>query len=111
MTRDRFMRVRTERARSASDGPGHVGPSLALRASIAGLVALALFLPIVGAHPVGKDNHDRTITVRLRLGPRPETLLARVEYRLEVDEATVAFDDMKPFADEVNLLEYRGKAL
>jgi ABC-type nickel/cobalt efflux system permease component RcnA len=34
-----------------------------------------------------------------------------VEYRLEVDEATVVYDDMKPFADEVNLFDYRDRPL
>ncbi len=79
-------------------------------------LSLALFsiLALAGsaiAHPVAKDSHDRTITVRLRPGARPDQLLVRVEYRLEVDEATVVYDDMKPFADEVNLLEYRGRPL
>lgn len=77
-------------------------------------IALLLVLALVGsaaAHPVAKDSHDRTITVRLRPGARADQLLVRVEYRLEVDEATVVFDDMKPFADEVNLLDYRGRAL
>jgi nickel/cobalt transporter (NicO) family protein len=75
------------------------------------LLALLALGGGVSAHPVAKDNHDRAIVVRLQAGARPNNVRVRVEYRLEVDEATVAFEDMKPFADEVNLLDYRGKAL
>src|SRR5947209_5773565 len=77
-------------------------------------LSIALFFAFAGsavAHPVAKDSHDRTIAIQLRPGARPDQLLVRVEYRLEVDEATVVYDDMKPFADEVNLLDYRGRAL
>jgi nickel/cobalt exporter len=73
--------------------------------------ALVLCLPWSAGHPVARDSHDRTITVRLLPGPEQDQVLVRVEYRLEVDEATVVYDDMRPFADEVNVLDYRGKAL
>ena len=43
-----------------------------------------------------KDNHDRTIVVRgLQKGETAKQIRARVEYRLEVDEATVENSDMK----------------
>lgn len=63
------------------------------------------------AHPVPKDNHDRTIVVRLQYGETPNRIRVRVEYRVEVDETTVYLNDMKAFKDEVNPLDYRNKAL
>ncbi len=45
-----------------------------------------LSLALLPAHPVPKDNHDRTVVVRLT----PEAIL--VEYRLEMDETTGALE-------------------
>ena len=50
------------------------------------LLLLVLLAARAGAHPVPKDNHDRTLVVRLT----PEAVL--VEYRLEVDEYRAARD-------------------
>src|SRR5262245_63701504 len=51
-----------------------------MRATLfAPLILLAAAFP-VRAHPVPKDNHDRTIVVRLT----PDAVV--VDYRLEVDE-------------------------
>ena len=69
------------------------------------------FTAAVAAHPVPKDNHDRTIVVRLQKGDEPNRIRVRVEYRLEVDEATVFLNDMKEFRDEVNPLDYRNRPL
>jgi nickel/cobalt transporter (NicO) family protein len=82
-----------------------------IRRASAALLLLWLVAATGTAHPVAKDNHDRTIMVRLQKGGNADTIRVRVEYRLEVDEATVVYDDMKPFADEVSVLDYRGKAL
>lgn len=49
------------------------------------------------AHPVPRRCHDRTITVRLA----PDAIL--VNYRLEVDEFTVVFDDLPALGDQVDL--------
>src|SRR4051794_23810401 len=73
------------------------------------LLTVCLFVPSAVAHPVPRDNHDRTIVVRLQPGGKPNRIRMRVEYRLEVDETTVYLNDMKEFKDEVNLLDYRNK--
>jgi nickel/cobalt exporter len=49
------------------------------------------------AHPVPRRCHDRTILVRLS----PDAI--EVDYRLEVDEFTVVFDDMPALSDQVDL--------
>src|SRR4051812_13214416 len=86
--------------------------------SLANLLRFAGALPIVcliavsaAAHPVPKENHDRTIVVRLQKRDTPYRVRLRVEYRLEVDETTVLLNDMKDFRDEVNPLDYRNKPL
>jgi nickel/cobalt transporter (NicO) family protein len=48
-------------------------------------------------HPVPRRAHDRTIIVRL--GPDKVT----VDYRLEVDEFTVVFEDLPAFSDQIDL--------
>jgi ABC-type nickel/cobalt efflux system permease component RcnA len=63
-------------------------------------VFFALFVVDPGslqAHPVPRRCHDRTITVRLG----SEAIL--VDYRLEVDEFTVVFDDLPALGDQVDL--------
>ncbi|MBX9677624.1 MAG: hypothetical protein K2X38_02590 [Gemmataceae bacterium] len=74
-------------------------------------LALILFPSIAFAHPVPKSNHDRTIQVRLRKTEKPNRLQIRVDYRLEVDEATVLLEDMQPFRDDVDPAKYVGKPL
>jgi nickel/cobalt exporter len=77
-------------------------------------IVLGLFFVASGslcAHPVPKDNHDRFITVRLLEGKTPDHLLLHIEYRLEVDEATVVLDDMKPYRDEVDASLFAKKPL
>ena len=49
------------------------------------------------AHPVPRRAHDRTIVVRLQ----PDKVI--VEYRLEVDEFTVVYDDLPAFSDQIDL--------
>jgi ABC-type nickel/cobalt efflux system permease component RcnA len=49
------------------------------------------------AHPVPRRCHDRTITVRIT----PVAIL--VDYRLDVDEFTVVFDDLPALGDQVDL--------
>jgi nickel/cobalt transporter (NicO) family protein len=51
------------------------------------LLALVALTPAARAHPIPRDNHDRTIVVRLT----PEAVV--VDYRLEVDELR-AVEDM-----------------
>src|SRR5947208_3553333 len=53
------------------------------------------------AHPVPRRSHDRTIVVRLS----PDSVV--VDYRLEVDEFTVVFDDLPALADQVDLSKLR----
>lgn len=78
------------------------------------LVACAwLFATPIGAlaHPVPRENHDRTVQVRLLSGKMPDELIVHVDYRLEVDELTVVLDDMAPFKDEIDPGHFKGKGL
>src|SRR5437016_5479168 len=75
------------------------------------LAAVCFFASVASAHPVTEKHHDRTIVVRLQKGAAPNQIRVRIEYRLEVDEATVFRDDMRPFKDKVNPLDYQGQAL
>src|SRR5260370_6392071 len=64
------------------------------------LLALALAtgpIPCVQAHPVPRRAHDRTILVKR--GADKIT----VDYRLEVDEFTVVYDDLPAFSDQIDL--------
>lgn len=63
------------------------------------------------AHPVPKSNHDRKIVVRLLPATKPDEVVVRVEYRLEVDETTVILEDMAPFRDEIDFTRFAGKPL
>jgi len=70
------------------------------------IATAALFIPSrASAHPVPKDNHDRTIVVKLQNTATPGKMRVRVEYRLEVDLDTVE-KDMRPYLDEVNFFDY-----
>src|SRR3989442_130373 len=53
--------------------------------------------PSAHAHPVPRRIHDRTIIVRL------ESDKVIVDYRLEVDEFTVVYDDLPAFSDQIDL--------
>jgi ABC-type nickel/cobalt efflux system permease component RcnA len=55
----------------------------------------------LSAHPVPRRCHDRTILVRLG----PDAIV--VDYRLEVDEFTVVFDDLPALGDQVDLTKLR----
>lgn len=75
-----------------------------------GLALGLLTVSPLAAHPVPRSQHDRTIDVHLQPGPNNQVLV-RVNYRLEVDEVTVALDDMFPFRDEVDYGLLRTKPL
>jgi ABC-type nickel/cobalt efflux system permease component RcnA len=70
------------------------------------LAAICPCASSAAAHPVPKDNHDRTIVVRLQKSATPSQLRVRVEYRLEVDEETVLLLDMHDYRKEVNFVDY-----
>ena len=70
---------------------------------------LFVFCSPARAHPVPKNNHDRTIVVRLRPGPTAEQIVVRVDYRLEVDPTTVILDDMRPFRDEIDITQFKDR--
>lgn len=61
------------------------------------LVLVIVPVPCLQAHPVPPRAHDRTILVKLR----PDKVI--VEYRLEVDEFTVVYDDLPAFSDQIDL--------
>jgi ABC-type nickel/cobalt efflux system permease component RcnA len=69
--------------------------------SLLAVAAVGLAPPPAHAHPVPKDNHDRTIVVRLSREADGDQVIVTVAYRLEVDEWTVIEQDMPPFADEI----------
>jgi nickel/cobalt exporter len=66
------------------------------------ILAICLMCAPTAAHPVPRQNHDRTIVVRLHFNSESKQVEVQVDYRLEVDEFTVITDDLKPFRDEVN---------
>ena len=67
------------------------------RNTLLGLLALLALAPAARAHPIPRNNHDRTITVRLT---RDAVI---VDYRLEVDEFTVVYVDLPAVSDKVDL--------
>lgn len=79
-------------------------------ASLCMVALLGIVLP-ARAHPVPKNNHDRTIAVHLQKGDKPNHLSIRVDFCLEVDETTVLLRDMEPFQDEVDYADYKNKPL
>jgi ABC-type nickel/cobalt efflux system permease component RcnA len=64
------------------------------------------------AHPVARNHHDRTIVANLK--PSGTSVTVLVAYRLEVDEQTVALDDLgpqSPFRGVIAPALYREKPL
>src|SRR5438034_6627616 len=66
------------------------------------LVTLSFLLHLlscspVQAHPIGQKQHDRTIAVRLSADG------VVVDYRLEVGEFTLVFEDLPAIDDKVEL--------
>jgi ABC-type nickel/cobalt efflux system permease component RcnA len=55
------------------------------------------------AHPVPRKSHDRTICVRLVPDAQRRELRVVAEYRLDVAELTVVFDDLPAVSDRVDL--------
>src|SRR5437660_5949753 len=51
-------------------------------------------------HPVPRRTHDRTIVVRLGADK------VVVNYRLEVDEFTVVYEDLPAFSDQIDLTRF-----
>src|SRR5438552_3976343 len=66
------------------------------------LLGAVLACQSANAHPVPKQNHDRTIGLHLKFDPKNQKVIVCVNYRLEVDEFTVLTDDLKPFRDDVD---------
>src|SRR5437762_1530133 len=64
---------------------------------IGAILAIGSDLQARPLHPVPRRAHDRTIVVRL--GPDKVT----VDYRLEVDEFTVVYEDLPAFSDQIDL--------
>src|SRR5712692_4898573 len=73
---------------------GRWSPVLLVSALLAGPLPSARAGP---AHPVPRRAHDRTIVVKLA----PDRVT--VEYRLEVDEFTVVYDDLPAVSDQIDL--------
>jgi len=55
------------------------------------------------AHPVPKNNHDRTIVVRLSQDRQKGLLAITVDYRLEVDEFTAIYVDLPALGQKIEL--------
>ncbi len=88
-------------------------PAVAFGLPLNGFLISILFFTnaaTADAHPVPKENHDRTVRVRL-VSDKPGELIVRIDYRLEVDEITVVLDDMKPFKDQVDSAKFQGQPL
>src|SRR5947209_20589535 len=84
---------------------GRADSSVALR--IAGALLLsACFLfsnSTVCAHPIPRENHDRTIIIRLGGEPPSGEVEVSVQYRLEVDDLTVVTQDLQGLADKFDV--------
>jgi ABC-type nickel/cobalt efflux system permease component RcnA len=72
-------------------------PTPGLRLGLAVLAALLFVTFPAVAHEVPKNTHDRTIVVRLAEGGQPHAVKLRVDYRLEVNEYTVLFNDLEAY--------------
>jgi len=59
------------------------------------------------AHPVPRRAHDRTIVVWLGQDEKTQQITVAVAYRLEVDEFTVAFDDLPALGVKVDQGKFR----
>lgn len=70
-------------------------------------LALAAIAPPAKSHPVPRRCHDRTIILRLAADTEKSEIEVVVEYRLEVDEFTVVFDDLPALGDKVELSKLR----
>src|SRR6266436_448715 len=70
---------------------------IVLFTSVWAILGIALSAQGHPLHPVPRRAHDRTIVVRL--GPDKVT----VDYRLEVDEFTVVYEDLPAFSDQIDL--------
>ncbi|MBI2806429.1 MAG: hypothetical protein HYX68_15725 [Planctomycetes bacterium] len=81
-------------------------PALSAPAMLGALFAIGVTAAAAEAHPVAKNAHDRTIVVRLQKGNAPRQVRVRVEYRLEVAEATVLLNDMRDYKSEANHEDY-----
>jgi ABC-type nickel/cobalt efflux system permease component RcnA len=67
-----------------------------------------LYLPRLSpGHPVPRRAHDRTIVVRLGQEEKTQQITVAVAYRLEVDEFTVAFDDLPALGVKVDQGKFR----
>src|SRR5262245_65370274 len=55
------------------------------------------------AHPVPRNQYDRTVILRLLPGAGDNEILAQLDFRLEVDAQTVVLEDMKLFQKEIDL--------
>src|SRR5262245_48558206 len=79
-------------------GLGAFSPRFFLLFSV---LSVSLWLtPPLAAHPVPRRQHDRTIVVRLGGDPQTGRMAVTVDYRLEVAEATVVFDDLPAVKDK-----------
>ena len=74
-------------------------------------VLLWLYPAAAFAHPVPRGSHDRTIVVQLTPSVLKNEIVVAVRYRLEVDELTVALEDMIPFRDQVQRDRSKNNAL
>jgi ABC-type nickel/cobalt efflux system permease component RcnA len=76
------------------------------------IIALGLLLPHhADAHPVPRNQHDRTAVVELTPDPARREIVVTVNYHLEVDELTVVLDDMIPFSEEVRYDRFKNKPM
>lgn len=77
-----------------------------------GTMVVYLIATTASAHPVNKEDYDRTIVVRLQKTEAPATIRVRIEYRLEAMPATILFKDMRDYRDQYKIVDYfPGKEL
>src|SRR5712692_9465143 len=90
-----FIRMADRRPRS--DSIADLARRVVVLAWIGAILGIGPDLQAHPLHPVPRRAHDRTIVVRL--GPDKLT----VDYRLEVDEFTVVYEDLPAFSDQIDL--------
>src|SRR5262245_35401838 len=84
---------------SSAGGPCSLDRAIRMRSFVLLLLAAACWLRAAAlhAHPVPRGTHDRILQVRLT----PEAVL--VDYRLEVDQWTIVFQDLPAVAEKADL--------
>jgi nickel/cobalt exporter len=84
-----------------------VGGRAQLGIALLAAAVLLVQVPAALAHPVPKDNHDRTIAVHLREDTEKTQIVVLVDYRLEVDDYTAIYIDLPALGEKVDFVNIK----